>query len=692
MAVLDATLAAIGRELSALGGFRLTRLAAQANAGASTFTVESTHDWPSIGFVVVDGTRYRYTGKTITTFTGIAWHDTSAWVSGARYTHLPLSACVDASRTFSALDETRGAILVDTATGADLNALGRNLGVMRPPSLPDDDQFRDVLKAIAYAPKGTERAIRRTLDALLGPGTYRLWENADLRNNTIFLDIDGTQFLVTSSQGRTYLTNQVNKRLVTAGAVTLPEVPDIVSGVRLAREATHIDVRADRPSEVMETPHETSMITEPTWTHAGTLGEVASVTIVAGDGGYTRMEAAVSSSTYYERRARVVPSSEAEVTIHYQLNQAGSGAGVKAFLAIRDGSVEVRAQLAPSIQFVDSGGAALGASRAVGAGDPYHSVTIRKRGSVFSLYVNGAFVSEEPASSFGASATNGFAFGIIHGSTVGPTDPVIIHVKSLATNARTTRDYWNLVAPGETNAPDRLDAQGVNLTTHLGKGVRTYGGANPANNGSWLLDFVISAPDIIRVRGPWRRLAIVETANPTHIRIADDQKAFQYPEDLTRAVYLQANLGPNQGTWSISGIINPATGVPFTSTETGFSNTAVVTGASFVTETEIDWYIVPVFVDEPVTYEVSGMGSAAGAVLTLAEVPPVDVSGGFGYVLAVEVVYSMVKTGYFTAGVEIANSPLDSYYPFYLPPDPLTALNAFLDDLTVAGVIPEVTY
>lgn len=134
-----------------------------------TIPVENATEFPPAGQVVIDGVLYSYASRTPTTIDGLTRDDgTGLIVSGVQKQHDPLSIVSDYSRVTSAIDQYRRSYLLDYASGQDLDVIGRNLGVERPPELSDDETYRALIKALAYAPRGTIYAMEQVLDALLG--------------------------------------------------------------------------------------------------------------------------------------------------------------------------------------------------------------------------------------------------------------------------------------------------------------------------------------------------------------------------------------------------------------------------------------------------------------------------------------------------------------------------------------------
>ena len=134
----------------------------------TVISVESTDGWFDSGEFFLDRQRYRYSGKTAVTFTGLEHFDGAAYFSGVRTQHEPLAVVSDYTQRYSAVDQYRRSFMVRTAEGADLDVVGLNVGVPRPPELGEDELYQKLIQAIAYTPGGTIYAIERALDALFG--------------------------------------------------------------------------------------------------------------------------------------------------------------------------------------------------------------------------------------------------------------------------------------------------------------------------------------------------------------------------------------------------------------------------------------------------------------------------------------------------------------------------------------------
>lgn len=201
----------------------------------TTASVEDVTFWTSPGRFILQGTLYRYSSRVPLELRGLEHWDDTAWSPGARYDHPVLSEVVDWNRDFSAVDRTRRGFLVEFATGDDLTALGRNLGVPRPPELGDDELYRALIRAVAYGAKGTPLVVERALDALI-EGRWERFEDFTGANAAHFakLFLRRTDIDPTNPLGRGYLGGEVRRPITSTTAIALTETPLRVGGVRFA--------------------------------------------------------------------------------------------------------------------------------------------------------------------------------------------------------------------------------------------------------------------------------------------------------------------------------------------------------------------------------------------------------------------------------------------------------------------------
>lgn len=218
----------------------------------TSLSVESTHGFPStrsfrfgsndyLGRIVVDGEVYYYTGISASAFTGLA-HDPGTGVlsPGIAKAHRPLAQVDDYSRRTSALDEYWRSFLVRYASGSDLTVLGRNLGIARPEALPDDDVFRALIQAAAYAARGTVYALEGVLNALLGAGNWSIFENLTVGSKsravgrlqdgaTVFIGKKATASDTTNPYGKLWLDGYEDVPLASPISISPNDVLNIAS-------------------------------------------------------------------------------------------------------------------------------------------------------------------------------------------------------------------------------------------------------------------------------------------------------------------------------------------------------------------------------------------------------------------------------------------------------------------------------
>lgn len=207
----------------------------------TTASVETTLGWDSTGVVFIDGQQYAYSGTTISSLTGMEHHDGVSYVPGAGRDHAPLAEVLDFTRTYSAIDKLRRSLFTRTATDAELNVVGSNLAIGRPPLLTDTEVYRRLVEALAYAPRGTVYAIELALNAILGAGNWEMFEEltiGSLRHAcTVFLRRLGVE---DSSDGKAYLDGFENRLMSSTTEVSVGQTPLRVYSVRYADEPAEL--------------------------------------------------------------------------------------------------------------------------------------------------------------------------------------------------------------------------------------------------------------------------------------------------------------------------------------------------------------------------------------------------------------------------------------------------------------------
>lgn len=700
LGIIEALTGVFGEELAEVGGWRMTRLASAVTEGDVTFHVETTLGWPAEGVVAVDGVRYTYSSKGATSFAGIEHIAAGVVVSGAATDHRDESAVTDLSREYSALDLLRRGFLVNYAEGEDLNALGRNLGVNRPPIFSDDDQFRAVIKAVAYNPRGTVLGLELALEALVGAGNYEVYEDLIQYPNTVFIRVDTSTFLETTAAGRAFLgTFDFDDLGGTQDELILGETPLGVGSVQLYPMDHLFDFRDDIPSDVDLEPWPGETAIQP-WSYQGS--EAEGTAVVNTPGLYTAFTSS-TGTVYYQMSdadgARLDGETDAVVSILLNIPSTAtvhaSNRGQCA-LFLEDGTRAIRW----GVQNVDASnyrvGLYTGSSWIPGtfvtiSKDAFHEITLVKNGSTDAeLWVDGVFIGRGVYSLFDASANHRAEFGI----TVTQAG-LVVQYKQLGMKHETVTDYWNAVGAAgavATANPTQFDDTGSVLAAgDVGKQIRISGGtvASGINNGTWLIDSYVS-PGVVELIGPTREDAAVVSTGPDTVTV-EDEEAFTYPDDIGKTIVISGSALGNDGSYTITALIEAGTGTDYSTYDTPITgaktNIAQVSGAPpFTPEPDLEYRLDPAFQTEAgLDWELSDAGSFAGNTLTLRQ-------GLWANGLVMEIHYSNVYSAQLLADEDVRNTvgtgPTYEYWPFYLA-DPFGLVQAYMDDLTAAGVIPE---
>jgi hypothetical protein len=179
----------------------------------------------------------------------------------------PLEEVIDFSLKPSGIDQYRNSFIVERAVGEELSTLGRNIGVSRPSALQNDEIFRRLIAAMAYAPRGTILAIELVLDAILGPGNWELFEDLTLGSlnhpcEIFFRRRDDNEL---KSVGKAFLDGDENRAMATASTLTLAAdpTPGRVEGLRLAPEGVERLIAFGSTATVVPGANQTAAVTGP---------------------------------------------------------------------------------------------------------------------------------------------------------------------------------------------------------------------------------------------------------------------------------------------------------------------------------------------------------------------------------------------------------------------------------------------
>jgi hypothetical protein len=546
---LEALVESIGDAVAEAGGMRFTRLAEAAEEGDVEATVETTEGWPNEGSFYCAGTKHTYSGKDLAHLLNVD----PPFPADRRV----LTSVVDASRTFSGLDLVRNMIFVDTAEGVYLDALSRNYGLDRPEGV-SDAVWRAVVKAIAFSPKGTAYVLELLLDAILGEGTYEIFEDLENYPNVVFIRLLDEDALTT---GKSYFAETEEVSSSTTTTVVASNAPvgdsrDSVTVVRLA--ADYAEVSGDvLPSAEPDTA----------WTYTGTTAEGTVVT-VNGDG-TVKLEdtSGTEVGARYERALRVDVQSEIVVEWEIELLaydvlflpagalEAASGC----FVRVHDGTGEIFVGITDTDVWF---GSDLTVSTALSAGR--HRFTLRKPAgiedgypanqAVVELWIDGVkALSRTYDAVVGASALRKIEFGSM---SVKATSEVDWH--DLRVSVKNGRNYWNTRFAEDSDVdvsdPDEIvSAAAAFVAADVGRTIIVRPSENPVfgstahgrNNGAYKIASV-DAADTITVTGiPYKG----GTAEGDTFALDEEQHDVFTAEDAGVQASFQTGTGANGITW-----------------------------------------------------------------------------------------------------------------------------------------------
>lgn len=276
--LLKALLDAIHTADNDIAGQAITKLRAPLDSDDVEILVDTTvgfgeyTDGDGDGRVVVGGEIISFTGRTDDTFTGLT-RGISNTKTQARYA--PGTVVYDRARNTSALDLVRRGLLVDFAIGEDLDVIGRNLGLRKCVGITDD-QWREVIRQVAYLAKQPVSAILAALEALQGVGNAFVYERAVTSPHKIFGDI--TIDLASSLEGRFYLNSGVKHTVAAGGTIDVGHtiVPSdhagttakgeirVISGLYLIDGENFVLDDGTNPAVTFEFDDDASVVESPT--------------------------------------------------------------------------------------------------------------------------------------------------------------------------------------------------------------------------------------------------------------------------------------------------------------------------------------------------------------------------------------------------------------------------------------------
>lgn len=679
----------------------------QSSKAVVVLPVETTLNFSDTGKVSIDGAVYYYTGTTDQTFTGIYHVVGGVQVAGVQRLHRIESLVYDRNRDRSALDLVRRAMLVEYAEGEDLNALARNLGVFRLSFLRDDDQFREIVKVLAYCPKGTLYGLELALEKLAGAGNFTIYEDPLNYPAEVFITLSAAAVLSDQAQGAAYLAGGeiVDWDSLTQVTVAYPLVSSqaAVRYVRMAPLAHVTDTTTAYPSTDQYERYPGSGLSN-FYTTSGTEG--TTVQIVTTDGGaleFTNGAAAVN----YHYYGRQHTSTRGSISMWLRMLDNGSGvpeAQPAARINWGDGQYMARFVWTQN----GTGGAA---SWDIGFGDwsgtfgitppnipmdsAWHELRLERdgRGNI-SWYWDGVLKQTFATSYWNPHTTETIGFGY----SLTPTSTASWRMKEFRIDTVQLRDFYSAEASdGVVAAASRTlttaaftfisGDEGKGFTTRNSAVVNAYGGNN---NGRWLVESQGGTTATL-IGETWTG-ALVQGAFPTRITLPLDQPLLKYPDDQGKEIEILGS-GPNAGIYVIDDLLDPVTGTPIDSAATPLpqkTHLCTVVGATFASETDLSFRLRPNFAAESnLEWIMQEAGSMSGQVITMRQGFPNIPNNG----KAAEVIYGSVLSAQLLRNSDVDNvllndDPLQfAYWPTYLA-DPLGYARSYLSGVTAAGVIP----
>jgi hypothetical protein len=681
----------------------------QSSKAVTTLPVESTLDYSDTGKVSIDGVVYYYSGKTDQSFTDIYYLVSGVEMAGVQRLHRIESVVYDRNRDRSALDLVRRAMLVDYAEGEDLNVVARNLGVLRLPFLTSDDQFREVVKAIAYNPKGTLYGLELALEGLVGAGNFSIYEDLINYPCEVFISLAASEAMSEVPQGAAYLSEAEVQPATGTDEITLDhDVVDqgVVRSVELAHGELTTETTTEYPSAQTWEPYPDATPIDQ-WTAYGS-GEGTTAQIVTTDGGVLEWTAGGLTIVYY-RDAPIVPESWAVMSLYLRMLDNGSGgpSATDGHIAMANGERSVIAGWRQSgtgagaawdIGFVDASDNFISGYHSVTIDDLYHEIRIEHDpDGPRRLYWDGQLIQTLDGSSFSSNTAYAQWFG--YNSTVPANAPEwrMKDVRWAVRNGR--RNYWAVEASDGSVAVDTRVLSQATITfgtADVGKGFSTYDSAatnaqGGNNNGRWLVE-AQGGSDVTLIGQTWTE-AILQDANPDRVTVPLDQQQFQYPDDLGKEIEIIGSELGNDGVYVIDKLLDPVT---LTDIELGATpqaqktNVCEVVSGSFASETDLSWRLLPNFAAETgLGWKLEDAGTVSGAVLTTRQDLPSVASEAQVY----QTVYAQVLSAQLLHDSDVENlmtsdDPVQfGYWPFYLS-DPLGYARTYLSSVTAAGVIP----
>lgn len=180
-----------------VGGTLMCRSEKVHAVGEVNVHVDGLYRWPASGRFSALGRVYVYTSATVSPTSNVL-HGVKEWFP---YVVPSSTGLIDAlaqsdivyyfGKDFNDLDLVRAGFLVDTAVGNDLDTLARNYGISRFAWM-DEATFRKFLKVALYLDATTIYSVEKVLDAVVGAGSYELWDTplSPVDHHKVFIELE----------------------------------------------------------------------------------------------------------------------------------------------------------------------------------------------------------------------------------------------------------------------------------------------------------------------------------------------------------------------------------------------------------------------------------------------------------------------------------------------------------------------
>lgn len=684
---------AVGEQLNLLAGVRLTRLAAAAKQGDAELVVERSVGMDDAGTVVVDGVTYSYGALVDGALRDLSVTTPQGTFAGVYQDHALNAVVTDANRDYSALDAVRRSLFVSTAEGEDLSLLGRILGVPREPAVADDTQYRSLIRAIAYNPRTTLQGLTTALDALVGPGNYAVVEDPINYPATVLVYLSGADLVGSQCQGRAFLAADEAVSSL-AGVVSLAAPAMHLGALHLAPVSFWVTFGAAKPSAAAtddagaQIPGSFVFVGDESHVAPYALGPGQSAQQLA-TSGYYRFATPLTPASLWRAalRALVPDATRLSATdargLGLRVRTTAATFGLGCVLA-SDGTVGLGLA-----NLSDQGGSLLaGIGARVAANTPFEAALALDGSGQVQFWLNNRLVQTLPQSAAAiaeAHSATGFDLGAFNGS---PSQAV---VQAAGINSSDPTDYNSTFGSATRQNTNVLALSFAPQADDVGRAIRVISGGGSALSQNQARDsYPILAVDpaakTVTVGG--KDLGRVDLAQNV-LFCSGSESPLTYPDDVGRKVTLSDSLLGNNGTYTISAILD-VDGTSTLSRAPGAlpvrSPYAVLSPAPPRTETQVSASLAPNFGSAPALVQLVGtwqsVDDTAFSPRSALPFDPAAYTATVSHVLSAQVYDDLGAVNYRTS-----EGPPPRYviWPLYLT-DPTFFVQTYLQDMLAAGV------